>query len=288
MNTVPTVLASPIAQPPLQFLPTRAIFTNSSHEHALVTRIGSLFVATVLNAIYISRRIRPGGVRFTYNCSTGFGNVTLHRPNRQESARPVSEELTAVFDEIVNDKDQSLQQLMSLVYNELRHLAASYLRAERPDHTLQPTALVHEVYLRLQKQRERNWRNDAAFFQASAQMMRRVLVDHARGHGRAKRGCQWRKVSLDGVALFCADQASELLAVDESLSHLAEVYPRPAQVVELRFYGGLTVEETAKVLSIAPKTVKRDWKLARAWLFGDLKDRYGINPSTTGNGNEPF
>lgn len=176
---------------------------------------------------------------------------------------------------------------MPLVYNELRRLAASYMRAERPDHTLQPTALVHEVYLRLLKQRERNWPSDTAFFKVAAQMMRRVLVDHAREHGRVKRGCEWRRVSLDGAALFSTDNASELLAVDQSLSHLAEVHPRPAQVVELRFYGGLTVEETAKILGIAPKTVKRDWTVARAWLFGDLKDRYGIDASTMGNGNEP-
>jgi RNA polymerase sigma-70 factor (ECF subfamily) len=194
--------------------------------------------------------------------------------------------MAAVLNDIANGEDPSMQRLMSLVYNELRRLAAGYLRAERPNHTLQPTALVHEVYLRLLKQRERNWPNDAAFFRVAAQMMRRVLVDHAREHGRVKRGCQWHRVSLDGATLFCTDRVSELLAVDQSLSRLAEAYPRPAQVVELRFFGGLTVEETAKILGVAPKTVKRDWKLARTWLFGDLKERHGIDPSTTGNGEE--
>ena len=218
--------------------------------------------------------------------STGFGNVNEHRSNSQELCRPASDDLVSALNEIAIGRDSSLQHLMSLVYNELRHLAASYLRAERPDHTLQPTALVHEVYLRLLKQRDRNWPSDRAFFQVAAQMMRRVLIDHARGHGRAKRGCHWQKISLDGIALFSTERAAELLALDESLSHLTAAYPRAAQVVVLRFYGGLGVEEAANVLNISPKTVKRDWRFARSWLYGDLRSIYGLDPGTAGNSKE--
>jgi RNA polymerase sigma-70 factor, ECF subfamily len=196
-----------------------------------------------------------------------------------------NEDVSAILNEIADGNDPSQRRLMPLVYDELRRLAASCLRDERSDHTLQPTALVHEAYVHLIKQRKRNWPNKAVFLQVAAQMMRRVLVDHARQHDRVKRGGGlWHKVSLDGVYLFSSDQASELLVVDESLNRLAEEHPRPAQVVELRFYGGLTVDEAAKVLDISPKTVKRESTVARAWLYGDLKERYGIDTSSAGNG----
>lgn len=202
------------------------------------------------------------------------------------AVRASAADLAAALSEVAAGRDTSLQNLMSLVYEELRSLAAAHLRAERPDHTLQPTALVHELYLRLLKQRERHWLNDGEFFQVAAQMMRRVLIDHARGHGRAKRGCQWQRISLDATTLFCSDRASELLALDESLSRLMMEYPRAAHVVELRFYGGLSVEEAANVLNTSPKTVKRDWSFARSWLYGDLRSTYGFDPLTARNGKK--
>jgi len=192
--------------------------------------------------------------------------------------------LTTILREIADGKDHSLARLMPLVYDELRRLAALHLRTERADHTLQPTALVHEAYLLLLKQEKREWQDRALFFQVAAQMMRRVLVDYARQHHRAKRGGSAIKVSLEDVSLFAKGRAAEVLAVDESLNRLAVKDARQAQVVELRFYGGLTVEETASVLKISPKTVKRDWNVARAWIYGQLKGRCGTYPGSMGPG----
>jgi RNA polymerase sigma factor (TIGR02999 family) len=170
-----------------------------------------------------------------------------------------------------------------MVYDELRQLAARHLRGEPSGHTLQPTALVHEAYLRLAKQGKKDWRSRAVFFHVAARMMRRVLVDHARGHHRVKRGGAPVKLSLDDLHLFAEDKTWEVLAVDEALNRLAEVDPRQAEVVELRFYGGLSVEDAAKVLDISPKTVKREWTVAKAWLYGDLRGQpYEIDPGSVG------
>jgi len=194
-----------------------------------------------------------------------------------------SEDVSAVLNEIADGKDQSLGRLIPLVYDELRQLAARHLRGEPSGHTLQPTALVHEAYLRLAKQGKKDWRSRAVFFHVAARMMRRVLVDHARGHLRAKRGGAPVKLSLDDLNLFSEDKTWQVLAVNEALSRLAELDPRQAEVVELRFYGGLTVEEAAKVLDISPKTVKREWTVAKAWLFGDLKGQHHeIDPGPVG------
>jgi RNA polymerase sigma factor (TIGR02999 family) len=170
-----------------------------------------------------------------------------------------------------------------VVYAELRRLAGSYMRKERADHTLQATALVHEAYLKLVEQRSVNWQSRAHFFGVAAQLMRRILIDHARGHTRQKRGGDDQKVSLDEALIFSEQQADELLAVDDSLNQLAKIDPRQAKVVEMRFFGGLSIEEAAEALQVSPKTVKRDWSVAKAWLYADLKERYGIDAATMGD-----
>src|SRR5262249_1120927 len=169
-----------------------------------------------------------------------------------------------------------------VVYGELRRLAGSYMRRERQDHTLQATALVHEAYLKLVEQRSVNWQSRAHFFGVAAQLMRRILIDHARGHLRQKRGGEQKKLSLDQAYIFSEQQSAELLAVDEALERLSKLDPRQARVVELRFFGGLSVEEAAEVLGVSPKTVKRDWSVAKTWLYADLKARHGIDAATMG------
>jgi len=188
-----------------------------------------------------------------------------------------TEEVTMLLSALTRGDEDAASKLMPLVYNELRRLAASYMRREREDHTLQATALAHEAYLKLIDQRSVNWQSRAHFFGVSAQLMRRILVDHARGHTRQKRGGEHQKVSLDEAFVFAERQADELLAVDESLDLLAKIDPRQARVVELRFFGGLSVEEAADVLGVSPKTVKREWSVAKAWLAADLKQRHGID-----------
>jgi RNA polymerase sigma factor (TIGR02999 family) len=164
----------------------------------------------------------------------------------------------------------ALDQLMPLVYDELRRLANSYLRRERPDHTLQPTALVHEAYLRLIDQQTVQWQNRAHFFGIAAQTMRRILVDHARYHAREKRLSVSQKVSLDDAIIAAHPPDIDVLALDSALNQLADLDPQQANVVELRCFGGLTVEETAEVLGVSPATVKRDWSMAKAWLYQTL------------------
>jgi RNA polymerase sigma factor (TIGR02999 family) len=163
---------------------------------------------------------------------------------------------------------EALDKLLPLVYDELRRLAHSYLTRERPDHTLQTTALVHEAYLKLIDQHSVNWQNRAQFFAISAQAMRRILLDNARRHTAAKRGSGGQKVSLDEVATRSTDAASEsLIALDEALQKLANIDADQGKIVELRYFGGLTIEETAEVLKISPSTVQREWTIARAWLY---------------------
>lgn len=178
--------------------------------------------------------------------------------------------------------DGAASKLIPVVYNELRRLAGSYMRRERVDHTLQATALVHEAYVKLIEQRSVNWQSRAHFFGVAAQLMRRILIDYARGHSRQKRGGEQKKVSLEDAFVFDEQRADELLAVDESLKRLAEMDPRQARVVELRFFGGLSVEEAAEVLGVSAKTVKRDWSVAKAWLYADLKERHGIDAAAMG------
>jgi RNA polymerase sigma factor (TIGR02999 family) len=167
---------------------------------------------------------------------------------------------------------QALESLMPLVYGELRRLAGHYLRSERPDHTLQPTALVHEAYLRLVDQKSVAWQNRAHFFGIAAQMMRRVLVDHARRRKAAKRdGSLCRAGAADGEAdIEAVDRDSEILALDQALSRLEALDARQSRIVELRFFGGLTVEETAEAAGVSTATVKREFRTARAWLRQEL------------------
>ncbi len=166
----------------------------------------------------------------------------------------------------------ALEQLLPLVYDELRRIAARQLRGERGDHTLAPTALVHELYFRLVDQRRATWENRAHFFGLTAQLMRRILVDHARARHAGKRGGSATRVSIEH-ALDKADPAGaqEVLAIDQALVRLGELNPAQARIVELRFFAGLTVEETAHVIACSPRTVKREWRVARAWLFRELQ-----------------
>jgi len=177
-----------------------------------------------------------------------------------------------VIEETVADSDPdpaSSDELLVRVYDELRRLAANYLRRERVDHTLQPTALVHEAYLRLAAQDSVSWRNRDHFVGVAAQMMRRVLVDHARGHTRDKRGAGLKLAIADVDGVAQADGV-DLVALDEVMRRLARRYPQKSRVVELRFFGGLSIEETARVLQVSDSSVERDWKFARAWLAREL------------------
>jgi RNA polymerase sigma factor (TIGR02999 family) len=167
----------------------------------------------------------------------------------------------------------ALEQLTPLVYSELRAIAAGYMHGERPGHLLQTTALVHEAYLKLSKAGAVEWQDRGHFFAASARVMRPILVDHARAAGSAKRGGGRRvdDVSFDTLPAMNTDRPHELCALDEALTALTQLDPRRAQVVELRYFGGLTVEETAEAMDISPQTVMRDWKVARAWLTQQLR-----------------
>ena len=161
----------------------------------------------------------------------------------------------------------ALDKLMPLVYGELRRLANNYLRRERANHTLQPTALVNEAYMRLVDQRNARWQNRAQFFGVAAQLMRRILVDHARLHQAQKRGgSDQQRLSLTDVDRVAEKPDIDLLALHEALNELSEVDPQQGRIVELKFFGGLSIEETAEVLGIGHATVERDWKMARAWL----------------------
>jgi RNA polymerase sigma-70 factor, ECF subfamily len=167
--------------------------------------------------------------------------------------------------------DASAQEkLVPLVYKELRKLAARYMRHERPGHTLQPTALVHEAYIRLTGIHSIDWQNRAHFFAVAAQLMRRILIDGARAQQAHKRGGDYVSVTLDEALAASPADSERLIALDEALTRLAELDLRQARIVELRFFAGLTEEETAHVLDISPRTVKRDWRLAKAWLYGQL------------------
>ena len=165
---------------------------------------------------------------------------------------------------------QALDQLMPAVYGELRRLAESFIQSERPDHTLQATALVHEAYLRLIDQRSVDWKNRAQFFALAAKMMRRILVNHAEAHKAAKRGGPAQKLSLDEAISFFTDQQLDLLELNEALERLSSLDERQSQIVELRFFAGLAIEEIADVLKVSPATVKRDWTMAKTWLLREL------------------
>ena len=168
-----------------------------------------------------------------------------------------------------SDKDAPAR-LMPIVYEELRRRATEYLRHERPDHTLQATALVHEAYLKLVDQHRANWKDRAHFCAVAASLMRRVLVQHARDHNRQKRGGKWQKVYLDETRELGQENQTDLLALDDALQSFVAAYPRESKVVELKFFGGMETREIAEVLKVSEKTVLRDWNFARAWLSREL------------------
>lgn len=167
------------------------------------------------------------------------------------------------------DRD-ALEKLMPLIYEELRKMARRYMRQQRPEHTLQTTALIHEAYLRMVKQPAKHFNNRAHFFGVAAQAMRHILVDYARSRQSAKRGGGGRPISLEEAALVADERAAELVAFDEALKELAKLSSRQSRVVELRYFGGLSVEETAAVLEVSPDTVMRDWTMAKIWLHRAL------------------
>ena len=172
-----------------------------------------------------------------------------------------------------SDGDTDAQnQLMALVYDELRRLARTYLRRERADHTLQPTALVHEAYLRLVDQKDVDWQNRAHFFGIAALMMRRILVNYAKGREAAKRGRDAQRLSLSAADRLAGKKEVDLINLDDALKRLSEIDPQQSRIVELRYFGGLTIEEIAQVTSISVATVKREWSAARAYLRREVSN----------------
>ena len=183
---------------------------------------------------------------------------------------PLQEEVTQLLKDWSGGDEGALGKLIPLVQPELHRLAHHYMSRERAGHTLQTTALLNEAYLQLVDDPKRNWQNRTHFMAAAAQLMRRVIVDYAREHRSLKRGGGALKVSLDEAALVTEKQSEELLALDEALERLEVQDPRKSQIVELRYFGGLTVEETAEFLKLSHRTVKREWRMAKAWLYRAL------------------
>ena len=173
----------------------------------------------------------------------------------------------------------ALDALTPLVYSELRRLAQSHFRGERSDHTLEGTVLVHETYLKLVDQNRVKWKNRAHFFAIAARMMRRILVDHARAHNAAKRG-SGQRIAIDDAHAISEPRDADLIALDAALARLAEFDPRQTRIVELRFFGGLTLDETAEVMSLSRATIKREWSVAKAWLYGQLAESPNTEPTS--------
>lgn len=178
--------------------------------------------------------------------------------------------VTAILAELNRGQANAAEQLLPLLYSELRRMAAGQFARERPNHTLQPTALVHEAYLRLVDQQHVHWESKAHFLALAATMMRRILLDHARAHNAERRGAGARQVTLEDTMAVGESKALEMLQVDEALDRLAALDPQQARVVELRFFGGLSVEESAHVMKLSEPTIKRYWKSARAFLHREL------------------
>jgi RNA polymerase sigma factor (TIGR02999 family) len=184
---------------------------------------------------------------------------------------PSSHEVTQLLVAWSNGDQAALERLTPLVYRELHRLAKGYMHRERPGHLLQTTALVNEAYMRLIDWKAVCWKDRAHFFGVAAQLMRRILVDFARARHQDKRGGAMRQVSFDEAAAVTVEQPAELIALDEALDQLAAIDPRRSRMVELRFFGGLSEEETAEALKVSPRTVRREWSLARAWLRRELR-----------------
>lgn len=174
----------------------------------------------------------------------------------------------------------ALDQLIPLVYPELRRMARAYMNRENSGHTLQTSALINEAYLRLVNQQQIEWQDRAHFFAVSAQIMRHILVDHARRYRRNKRGRGAEHLALDEAAVVCDERAAELMALDDALTRLAVIDPRKSQIVELKFFGGLTVDETAEVMKLAPITIMREWRAAKAWLGREVSGKEPVSQSS--------
>jgi RNA polymerase sigma-70 factor (ECF subfamily) len=190
-------------------------------------------------------------------------------PGDDEAQKPPCGEVSGLLRAWGDGDRDALDRLTSVVYDELRGLARRYMRGERPGHSLQTTALVNEAYMRLVDYKSMQWQNRAHFFAVSSQLMRRILVEHARRHN-LKRGGGVQHVSLEETAIVDDDRPADLVALDDAMNALARIDPRKVQVVEMRFFGGLSVEETAEVLKVSPVTVMRDWSTAKAWLYREL------------------
>ncbi len=188
-----------------------------------------------------------------------------------EQSQKQSNEITEILRQWGDGNQEALEILLPLVYDELHRQASRYLRRERPDHTLQTTALIHEAYLKLIDQRDVNWQNRAHFFGVASQAMRRILVDYAKSRHREKRGGIAENLPIEAVTLAVSgEKGVDLEALDEALKKLAEFDKRQMRIVELRYFSGLSIEETAEVLHISPTTVKKEWKLAKAWLYREI------------------
>ena len=181
-------------------------------------------------------------------------------------------EISLILKDWSGGKRESANLLLSLVYDELRRIARKHLSKERSDHTLQPTALVHEAYLKLIDISDVDWQDRAHFFAFASQTMRRILVDYARARNTDKRGGVAQRIALEDTVSLSNERNLDLLALDEAMQQLAEFDEQQSKIVELRFFGGLTIKETAHILSISPATVKREWTMAKAWLFRKMKD----------------
>ena len=190
-------------------------------------------------------------------------------------ALPPPDEITQLLHAWTEGAPEALEKLIPVVYDELHRLAQRYMAHERPGHTLQASAVVNEAYIRLADVKRMSWQNRAQFFGVSAQLMRRILVDFARRRRSSKRGGEAEAVSLDEALVVSKERRADLVALDEALNALAAIDPRRSRVVELRFFGGLTVEETAAVLKVSPETVMHDWKLAKAWLTREMSGTKG-------------
>jgi len=190
-------------------------------------------------------------------------------PKGSQADPTAVEELSSLLRAWSDGDGSALERLAPIVYDELHRLARHYMRRERPGHSLQTTALVNEAYMRLVDYKRMQWQDRAHFFAVSAQLMRRILVDHARRHN-VKRGGGARHVPLEEIAVVGSDRAADLVALDDAMNALARLDPRKVQVIEMRFFGGLSVEETAEVLKVSPVTVRRDWSTAKLWLYREL------------------
>ena len=188
----------------------------------------------------------------------------------EKSIETSSQSISLLLQRWSNGDSGAFEQLMPLVYGELRRMARRYMGQQPSSHTLQATALIHEAYLRLAGQEKKRWENRAHFFGVAAQAMRHILVDYARARNTGKRGGEAHTVSLEEAAIVSKERAAELVALDDALAELARLSPRQARVVELRYFGGLSVEETAEVLKVSVDTVTRDWRQAKAWLHREL------------------